>query len=634
MDINLRNLEKQSNQANLLIVDDEINVTRSLARSMRDQFTIFTATSAPEALEIIDNNEIHVVLTDQRMPGMTGVELLKEIRVRNPQINGLILSGYSDSAALVDAINLGSVRGFIPKPWDITTLKEKVIETVTVYQHLMNQNEKNDTLQTDLQINNLKELKKFSSFINTLKGITDISPELLQLVNNPYSNDLSDHDYLNQLVDGFALIEKGGTFTFCNPAFRRFMSSKNIFQKETWQIEALKDFPELYNAIIRVLDGEPGHIESKLNSPDGSNMFLDISITPFMDAENQPNAVIVIHDQTEKEKSISFLRSLNNITNILNRNAGFDEALQLALNACTNTFLVDAAAAFFLRDGDQFLKYACGVGFKEPAENYLTGNQVSLSTIQQELENQKINSISINEINSGSFPIFPDLMNYQHFSSRAFSLIKDNDVDIGLIALFKTNGIFLDDDLLLLSAISNEIGLVRTNALLEDKLRQQAQVDSVTGLANRHYFFEIADRYYDRAGFNRTPLGVFMLDADDFKQINDNFSHLVGDQALREIARILNYCIRPGDLICRYGGDEFAIIVPNCNLELAELISERIRQHFREYRMPIGQDLIQLSVSIGSAISNFDENETIEGLLNQSDLQMYRRKNAKKNHQS
>jgi len=154
-------------QPKLLIVDDELNVTRSLSRSLRDQFIVITAASAREALEVIDNNDIDVVLTDQRMPGMTGVELLKEIRLRKPQINGILLSGYSDSSALVEALNIGSVRGFVPKPWDINTLRTKLIEVVEVYEHLLNQdkNEHQETREFDSK--NLAGIKKFLEFINS-----------------------------------------------------------------------------------------------------------------------------------------------------------------------------------------------------------------------------------------------------------------------------------------------------------------------------------------------------------------------------------------------------------------------------------------------------------------------------------
>jgi PAS domain S-box-containing protein len=109
----------------LLIVDDEVAITRSLARSLRADFTVHTATSGDEALALLRSTPVAVILTDQRMPGMSGVELLEQARQIRPETIGLLLSGYSDSPALVAAINLG-VRGFIAKPWNTDDLRARL----------------------------------------------------------------------------------------------------------------------------------------------------------------------------------------------------------------------------------------------------------------------------------------------------------------------------------------------------------------------------------------------------------------------------------------------------------------------------------------------------------------------------
>lgn len=117
----------------ILIVDDDVNVTRSLKRSLRTQFTVLTANSATEALDIIMREDIAVVLTDQRMPERTGVELLQQIQHIRPESVGIIISGYTDIAALIDAINLGTVRGYVPKPWDIAELRHRLKDAVNTY---------------------------------------------------------------------------------------------------------------------------------------------------------------------------------------------------------------------------------------------------------------------------------------------------------------------------------------------------------------------------------------------------------------------------------------------------------------------------------------------------------------------
>ena len=125
--------EHSSARPIILIVDDDEGITRTLALSLQDQFTVFIANSGKDALEIVQHSDPVVVLTDQRMPGMSGVELLEQIRDLNPKIIGILISGFSDIAALTAAINLPNVHGFIPKPWDLGDLRMKLGEAVIQY---------------------------------------------------------------------------------------------------------------------------------------------------------------------------------------------------------------------------------------------------------------------------------------------------------------------------------------------------------------------------------------------------------------------------------------------------------------------------------------------------------------------
>ncbi|MFL5802377.1 MAG: response regulator [Roseiflexaceae bacterium] len=117
----------------LLLVDDEAEIVETLRRALCDEFALFTANSGPAALEILRREEIAVILADQRMPGMTGVQLLEQARHIRPTALGILCSGYFDNAALSEALNLGTVRGFIPKPWQLTDLRRRVNEVVQQY---------------------------------------------------------------------------------------------------------------------------------------------------------------------------------------------------------------------------------------------------------------------------------------------------------------------------------------------------------------------------------------------------------------------------------------------------------------------------------------------------------------------
>ncbi|MEI7849111.1 MAG: response regulator [Chloroflexota bacterium] len=118
---------------NILIVDDEPAITQSLKRNLRDDYEVFTANTVADALEIVKNNEIAVIITDQRMPDMQGVDFLMAAKSIQPNSLSVLLSGYSDVQALVRALNIKTVRGFIPKPWDNEFLMDIVKDAAKEY---------------------------------------------------------------------------------------------------------------------------------------------------------------------------------------------------------------------------------------------------------------------------------------------------------------------------------------------------------------------------------------------------------------------------------------------------------------------------------------------------------------------
>jgi response regulator RpfG family c-di-GMP phosphodiesterase len=117
----------------ILIVDDDEMIILLAQRCLQEQFTVFTATSAEQALAIMAGQPIAVILTDQRMPTMTGVQLLERVKHISPQTIGILSSGYLDNDALSEALNLGNVRGFIPKPWVPSELRRRITEVAQHY---------------------------------------------------------------------------------------------------------------------------------------------------------------------------------------------------------------------------------------------------------------------------------------------------------------------------------------------------------------------------------------------------------------------------------------------------------------------------------------------------------------------
>lgn len=143
----------QSNEIKVLYVDDEENNLIAFRASFRRDFKIFTATSADEAKVILAENEIHVLITDQRMPVTLGTELLAQAVVEYPDQIRILLTGFSDMEALKDAINRGQIYCYLQKPWNDAELKETILKAYELYRIKKEKDElTNKLIQTNDQL--------------------------------------------------------------------------------------------------------------------------------------------------------------------------------------------------------------------------------------------------------------------------------------------------------------------------------------------------------------------------------------------------------------------------------------------------------------------------------------------------
>ena len=157
-----------------------------------------------------------------------------------------------------------------------------------------------------------------------------------------------------------------------------------------------------------------------------------------------------------------------------------------------------------------------------------------------------------------------------------------------------------------------ETKLGEINAL-QDELREQAIRDPLTGVYNRRFLEEALNREIPRAIEKNYPLCLIMMDLDNFKGVNDVYGHKAGDLILRELADNIKHAIRDGDLACRYGGDEFIIILPNVAPEIAYQRAEQIRQNIEA--MTIKYKMVTLKVTASLGISVFPEHGSSADLL-------------------
>jgi len=162
-------------------------------------------------------------------------------------------------------------------------------------------------------------------------------------------------------------------------------------------------------------------------------------------------------------------------------------------------------------------------------------------------------------------------------------------------------------------------------------LRHSADVDELTGLSSRSFFERAAGRRVEQARDNSTPLACVFLDVDDFKAYNDTYGHGAGDEVLRCVARILRKSARADDLVGRYGGEEFVLLV-NSEVEGAHEVAERIRRGVQQECIPELENSLErpTTVSLGVVTLSQDTN-SLERLITMADAAMYRSKKMGKN---
>jgi len=154
-----------------------------------------------------------------------------------------------------------------------------------------------------------------------------------------------------------------------------------------------------------------------------------------------------------------------------------------------------------------------------------------------------------------------------------------------------------------LQAMTDRVGAALANLRLRDAMREMALRDGLTGLYNRRYLEDALNREIHRAERSGKPLAVVMIDIDNFKQFNDRHGHDAGDFVLSALARAIARHIRPADLACRYGGEEFAIVLPEATMEMACERAEEMRVAIRNTNLThLGQTLAAPSASFGVAV--------------------------------
>jgi len=179
------------------------------------------------------------------------------------------------------------------------------------------------------------------------------------------------------------------------------------------------------------------------------------------------------------------------------------------------------------------------------------------------------------------------------------------------------------------SRLRNENRALVASRTKRKQFEQQAFVDALTSLHNRHWMVEAFPRTMHRCLFKKNPFAIMMCDIDHFKRINDTYGHLVGDIALQAVSRCMTKNLRPQDLLVRYGGEEFAVLLPDTDLLQAKTVAERVRSAIEA--TTIRRDELEFQVTISIGITATQHEEKLEDLIDKADQALYQAKELGRN---
>jgi len=372
-------------------------------------------------------------------------------------------------------------------------------------------------------------------------------------------------------------------------------------------------------------------------------------------------------DRTKLELGI-----LYEISNAMRTTLKLDEILYIILTGVTAHIGLgfNRAMLFLINEKDNLIEGKMGIGPENAEEAgrawsqieqnnmgledlisvYKTSSSVLESGLNQQVKHLKFplkeeaaGLLGVSVLDGMPLSLTKETIQNYHNDPIVKLLKTEELVIVPLKAKDKVNGIILadnfitkdpitKDDLRMLLMLANQAGLAIENSQLYEKTVLRAHMDTLTELWNHGYFQFLLQAEVEKAKASSENLSLILLDIDDFKVYNDSLGHQAGDKILKDLAQLLKNQSRKMDFVCRYGGEEFTVILPQTDKDEAFLIAERLRQDIEKHSFIHEEILPQKSLTVSIGLSTFPKDgSTPSELIRSSDKSLYIAKNKGKN---
>ena len=449
---------------------------------------------------------------------------------------------------------------------------------------------------------------------------------------------------MNTIAQGLAVTDAQGRFEYVNPALADMLGYpvEKLTYKDTMEIILEEDRPLLKEARGRRREGEVDTYDVRFKGAGGKIIDVLVTAVPRMQDDEYRGAIAIITDLTERKQAETAIREANEkltawVGQLQQRNREISLLGEMTeyLLGCQHQEEIAKVVALFLPQ--LFSKLSGALYVLTPANDLLEaatswgeGAPTAHVFVPEDCWAVRRGRAHTWTSTTAGLPC-PHLGPHPPDATNCIPLAAQGE-SLGVLHLAirgadpQPPDIWDESVEKLAGAVAEQIGLAITNLRLRETLRHQSIRDPLTGLFNRRYMEESLVRELQRASRGGIPVAVIMLDLDHFKRFNDSFGHAAGDALMRALATVLQKGIRAEDIACRYGGEEFALILPGAPLHIAQARAEGIRQAAARLSVEHqGTSLGAVTLSLGIAVFP-DHGATGEKVLKAADAALYRAK--------